>query len=291
MKLADRAVIELRDDGGALERVKERARQVTRDAWFQAAVSLALAALIEGILGVGGTGRLLFLVPAWLIAERHGRTVGLMTVLGGLALHSLSGRGAESAPLMGAFLQLAIGLAIVFRIDGHLRHTAKFVHMASHDPLTGAANRKTLEGYAERELSRCVTDGRSFAIAVLDCDKFKALNDVYGHAYGDEVLRLLVQSVEKSIGKRGKLGRTGGDEFIVVLPGMTFEDAEARLLQAAEDFGDATLVRGGKASFSVGLAVCPNDGVFLDRLMEAADDDMYRRKALKKAGALFEISA
>jgi diguanylate cyclase (GGDEF)-like protein len=290
MRLSDRAVVEVEVNDDLTGVVRQSVKRIVADAWFRTALMLSLAAMIDAWLGLGGAGRLLYLVPVWFVAERYGRAQALASVFGGVLLHAIFGRGIDATPMGGAILQTLLSAAFVVRFDRHQRKVAKILHTAGHDPLTGVANRATIDAYAERELSKCVRDGRPFTLALIDCDKFKVLNDVYGHAYGDEVLRLLTHFVTRSIGSKGKVGRIGGDEFVVVLPGLTNVEAEVRLNRAAEAFGDATLTRGNKCTISIGLAECPRDSVYLGQLLELSDADMYRRKAERRIGpSLFEM--
>jgi diguanylate cyclase (GGDEF)-like protein len=290
MRLSDRAVVEVEVNDDLTHVVRESIKKIASDTWFRTALMLSLAAMTDAWLGLGGAGRLLYLVPVWIVAERFGRAEALASVFGGVLLHAIFGRGIEPAPMGGAILQMLLSAAFVVRFDRHQRKVAKILHNAGHDPLTGVANRATIDAYAERELGKCVKEGRPLTLALIDCDKFKVLNDVYGHARGDEVLRLLSHFVTRSIGSKGKVGRIGGDEFIVVLPGLTSVEAEIRLNRAAEAFGDMTLTRGNKCTISIGLAECPRDTVYLERLIEMADEDMYRRKAERRAGpSLFEM--
>ncbi len=286
MRLSGHATVEVpaHDAVHHLKRLANRPESIS-------AGLLLLSGILELCTSIGAGGRIFPLVAAWLVAERCHRHYGYATVALGLLTHALFRGGPEANPLVGVLLQAAVGLAIVHRVDWHRQHAGYHVHRASHDSLTGVVNRGTLFGYADRELSRCVSDGLPFTLAVLDCDRFKELNDVYGHAFGDEILKLLVKNVQSAIGSKGKLGRTGGDEFVVIFPGVGLEEADRRLARAAEAFGDATLILGRKSTISIGMAVAPEDGVIIDKLIERADEDMYRRKAERKAGFSFEISA
>jgi diguanylate cyclase (GGDEF)-like protein len=246
-----------------------------------AAFTVALAA--THYLEAGAGARMLFVAFAVWIAERHGRHLGFIASAAGVAGYALVSGTNDPQPILGAFLQLGISLALVSRICRHLAKANNLVAIASHDALTDCANRKTLRQFADDQLTRCIAREVPFTLAVIDCDRFKALNDTHGHAYGDEVLRMLARFVRANFGQTALLGRTGGDEFVLAAPGLNASEVEARLERASAAFGDATLVRGGKASFSYGLADSEENGVFLDRYFRHADEDMYRRKQAKKA--------
>lgn len=286
MRLAEHAVIEVAQEETLGELMRQVADRFVKSQWTQAIAWLILAAFADMYLALGGAGRILYLVPVWLLAERHSRGVAYLAALAGPFAHLIFGRGTDAAPQLGFAIQVAVGIAIVFRIDGHLRNAAK----AAQDPLTGLLNRKGIQAYAVKEIERCVQEEKPLTIAVIDCDKFKQLNDIYGHAKGDEVLKLLAYHVEKAMGRRCRLGRTGGDEFVAVLPGVPLREAERRLHHAGEMLGDATIVEiGTKATISVGFASSAEVGFTLTDLLKTADDDMYKRKASKKQGALFGL--
>jgi diguanylate cyclase (GGDEF)-like protein len=292
MRLADRAVIEVAQEENLFDQIKETAEDVWSSQWTQAGAWLLLAAVLDLLFAPGGAGRMLYLVPAWLLAERHSVGIAYVSVLAGALLHNFTGRGFEPSPLIGLVLQIVLGCAIVRRVDRHLQSAARYAQLAALDPLTGLMNRKALDAYAVREFERCQREGRPFTVAVIDCDKFKQINDVFGHAFGDEVLRLLAKTVGRELTlRRCRLGRTGGDEFVAILPGVPAEEAEYRLYRAAKAFSDATLVRGRgmKVTISVGFASNADSVYGLDRLLKDADDDMYRRKAAKNAGAAFGL--
>lgn len=117
------------------------------------------------------------------------------------------------------FLRLAQGFAIRDRLEADLAAAAE------HDPLTGLANRM---GFARRALTALATAARAGqpSVAVmLDVDHFKAVNDGWGHGAGDDVLRAVARAAEGGIRPGDALGRVGGEEFAVVLPGLTPEQA------------------------------------------------------------------
>jgi diguanylate cyclase (GGDEF)-like protein/PAS domain S-box-containing protein len=150
-------------------------------------------------------------------------------------------------------------------------------HEADHDPLTGLANRRSLERTLEAALARATSRGRSVGLLMLDLDGFKAVNDRHGHAAGDEVLREVARRLRRCVRERDLVARLGGDEFVVVLTDLgaipdSVERVEAAL---AEPFaGTDTLLRA-----AVGVAVFPGDGATVAELLAAADRQMYAAKS------------
>jgi diguanylate cyclase (GGDEF)-like protein/PAS domain S-box-containing protein len=119
------------------------------------------------------------------------------------------------------------------KIEGSLqditeRHkaTATLRFLAEHDPLTGVLNRRGVEK-AYDEAIRNMTEGRSLALAYLDLDRFKLINDLYGHVAGDEVLKQVCARVKESLGPGQELGRIGGDEFVILIKDIDFSAAQA----------------------------------------------------------------
>ena len=94
---------------------------------------------------------------------------------------------------------------------------ARIQELATHDELTGLVNRRHMQALMEQEHRRCTRSGQSFCLAVLDVDHFKAVNDTYGHAAGDEVLRVMAQELKTAMRLSDRLARWGGEEFVLLL--------------------------------------------------------------------------
>ena len=151
------------------------------------------------------------------------------------------------------------------------------------DPLTGLANRAGLDMELGRLLLEQRNDGGELACAVVDIDHFKSLNDTYGHQVGDEVLRFVGRALLVSSRQSDILGRTGGDEFVVVLPGTDLGGAQvvAERMRRAIAEGDVRAVLGedvlGGITASIGVAPFqPNDTIA--SLVHRADRCLYEAK-------------
>ncbi len=94
---------------------------------------------------------------------------------------------------------------------------ARIQELATHDELTGLVNRRHMRALMEQEHRRCARSGQSFCLAVIDVDHFKAVNDSYGHAAGDEVLRVMAQELKTAMRLSDMLARWGGEEFVLLL--------------------------------------------------------------------------
>jgi diguanylate cyclase (GGDEF)-like protein len=157
-------------------------------------------------------------------------------------------------------------------------------YRATHDQLTGLYNRAAFEEALELSLKNAKKEKKKFALLYLDLDEFKAINDTFGHDFGDEVLIHVSRKIEQCLRNKDIKARLGGDEFAAILNNIESstitETLAKRLLDAV---GDSINHQGQKAKFgvSIGIACFPNDGLDEETLIKRADEAMYRAK---KAG-------
>ncbi len=149
------------------------------------------------------------------------------------------------------------------------------------DKLTGLPNRLMLTERIELEVSRHLRQGKLLAVAFLDLDGFKAVNDKYGHKAGDQLLITLANRMSDAIRESDLAARLGGDEFVVLLTDLETIDAAMpilnRLLQVCSEniTLDEAVV---SVSASIGVAFSPNDAAKVDALLLMADQAMYDSK-------------
>jgi diguanylate cyclase (GGDEF)-like protein len=161
--------------------------------------------------------------------------------------------------------------------------------LALHDALTGLANRTLLVERARQVLALCERDGR-LAVAYIDLDNFKQVNDEYGHEGGDELLKAVAARVSAMLRPADTLARLGGDEFVVLAPQMRGrQDATliARKLLTALSQPFPIAERSVTVTASIGIALYPEHGNDFGSLMAAADAAMYRSKLEAKNGYVF----
>ncbi len=165
--------------------------------------------------------------------------------------------------------------------DNMLKSEERAQHLAGHDTLSGLPNRLRFIEHLSALLARCETDGGGLAVLFIDLDKFKEINDTYGHAAGDEVLVGCAERMASQLRANDVLARFGGDEFAVIQTGVkSAHDAELlarRLIDAirpAFHIGEAEAYVGA----SIGVALAPENGKDAAELMRLADIAMYRAK-------------
>jgi diguanylate cyclase (GGDEF)-like protein len=171
--------------------------------------------------------------------------------------------------------QISLGLA-------NLRLRDALRDQSIRDPLTGLFNRRYMEESLEREIARATRSATPVAVLILDLDHFKKINDTYGHSAGDHVLRDLGAILSYRSRTEDVAARHGGEEFMLMLPGMGKIDAVQRAEELRVAIGDIQLLDNGidlpKVTVSIGVAVFPDHGYTADDLLRSADRALYRAK-------------
>lgn len=173
------------------------------------------------------------------------------------------------------FCILLLSISLVLMATDRLR--SELEHLATHDSLTNALTRRHMDEACEKELERCRRHGRSMALLLMDMDHFKAVNDTYGHQAGDRVLINFVARVQALLRRPDQLGRFGGEEFMVLLPETSLEEA----IMVAERIRE-TCAEDGQlhaCTVSIGLTTNQKDTDTVDTLLARADAAMYRAKS------------
>ena len=153
--------------------------------------------------------------------------------------------------------------------------------LAHYDSLTSLANRFQMSTTLEKILNNPREEQRACAVFLLDLDRFKQVNDTLGHPAGDALLTQVAQRLERSVGVAGRVGRLGGDEFQVILPGGVKRDDLAGLAERIiENLSQPYSIEGHSViiGVSIGIAVGPDDGVTSEALIRNADLALYAAK-------------
>lgn len=188
----------------------------------------------------------------------------------------------QGVPVFDRQGQLEALEGIIVDITEQKQSEAQIQHLASYDSLTDLPNRALLSDRIERALLSARRHGFKLAIFFLDLDKFKAINDEWGHEIGDWLLQNAAKRMVESVRESDTIARIGGDEFIVLLPSIataldacTVADKIRRTLNQPFVTPDGTALA---VSCSIGVALFPEDGDNERELLHAADEAMYRAK-------------
>ncbi|MBK7794726.1 MAG: GGDEF domain-containing protein [Betaproteobacteria bacterium] len=203
--------------------------------------------------------------------------------LGGLRVHisairDIGTRLAAENALRDANARLSQQLADIEVLQASLRE------QAIRDGLTGLFNRRFLEETCTRELARAQREGYPVALAMFDLDLFKRINDSYGHAAGDEVIIALARLLQKHARSSDTACRFGGEEFVLLLPGVDLATAAERVEELRRTFADTVVTFGAfrlRTTVSAGIAAYPAHGLSTRDLVARADEALY---AAKRAG-------
>jgi diguanylate cyclase (GGDEF)-like protein len=157
--------------------------------------------------------------------------------------------------------------------------------LASHDTLTGLPNRATLEGHIEKAVARAQRHKTLMAVAMMDVNDFKLINDTYGHASGDAFLRALAGRIKNALRKTDSALRLGGDEFVIILEDLrNVDDVTAYFVRLAAVLDEAFSLPGNRrinVSASIGYCLFPTDTTASADMLRQADSALYRVKACK----------
>lgn len=259
--------------------------------WFAIVIAgavLAGVALLDARLGYPPGLRLLSLLPIWLAARLAGFRIGI--VIAGLAtvwrihtdyrvLHAIQ---AEDV-WFNAFLYFTLYAGIVAFVAQIERTLQRVNRLAKHDPLTGLLNRRALFEFGFHAIEKAERLGRPLTLVLFDCDRFKEINDRYGHRTGDELLKLAARVLERDARTTDVVARWGGDEFVAILAGADRLQAKSFVARVHEAFERESHLLGFPTAFTSGMAELGLDGSTVTELLETADRAMYRRKAAKRS--------
>jgi diguanylate cyclase (GGDEF)-like protein len=162
--------------------------------------------------------------------------------------------------------------------------------LAHHDALTGLPNRLLLRDRVEQAQAQAVRLHSRVALLFLDLDRFKTINDSLGHPVGDALLKAVVDRLKGCVRESDTLSRQGGDEFVILLNDVRDSEAVARVADKIHQRMSEPIVLGSQSlntSFSIGIALCPDDGEDFDSLLQKADTAMYHAKEAGRNGHRF----
>ena len=183
---------------------------------------------------------------------------------------------------------------VPIRIDGvasdvseRRSHAERMAYQATHDALTGLPNRNLLADRVEQAIALARRNDQHVGMLFLDLDGFKFINDSFGHAFGDALLRSIAARLEVVMRQSDAVARLGGDEFVILLPDLTDAEGAVRVASKVLEAISVPMPQDGREvhlSASIGISVFPQDGDTCDTLLQHADVAMYRAKANGRNG-------
>ncbi len=159
---------------------------------------------------------------------------------------------------------------------------ARISRLAYRDSLTDLPNRALLRDRVERHLVMCLREKTPLAVLFVDLDRFKTINDSLGHSVGDGLLIEFGQRMVQTVRDTDTVGRLGGDEFLIVLPGADATAAARVANKLLQELSRPCVINGHSlvVTPSIGISLCPKDGQTFDSLLKAADAAMYQAKEM-----------
>jgi diguanylate cyclase len=174
-------------------------------------------------------------------------------------------------------------VAIAVRdLQAHKEAEQHIRFLAHYDALTGVPNRSSFNKKLDQEIQFALTTGRRLAVLCLDLDRFKEVNDLFGHAAGDRMLQSVAARVSNELDDSQVLARLSGDEFAIIMPDLFHPMAAGRLAESILEtlrLGNDNAETDASASTSIGIAVCPDDATDRQTLLSHADTALYRAKS------------
>jgi diguanylate cyclase (GGDEF)-like protein len=253
-------------------------------------LALGLLGMMDRIAGNQLFASMLCFIPILLVTWFGGIWMGVLTSVAGnfviLSTDVVSGWSTsywDTGVRLGSFLMLNLVLSA---LKSSLQHEREFGRI---DFLTGVSNRRSFTELAEMEIHRARRYDHPFTVIYIDLDDFKMVNDRFGHAMGDKLLRLLAQALHKKIRATDLVARLGGDEFGILLPETGPEVAEL-IVRRLQDVGVALMQKKGwPMPFSMGVVTFLEPPASIDEMLIASDTVMYAAKKNGKHGVCREI--
>lgn len=281
--------------GGWIDPWRERFLE-SGDRRRRAAPLLLAVALLAGLTAIhlflpfGPGFRALYILPVWLATRIGGRKAGfvlvvLATLVGGVVDQAWGHVGPEVlfANLVIGFLALGTIMLVIAQVEQSLQNQQR---LALTDPLTGLLNRRALGEFADLACRQAFASQSPVTTVILDCDGFKGLNDEFGHQAGDHVLVLLARALEAHTRRTDLVARIGGDEFAILFPGTSIEEAQTIMHRVDEAFGRLAHDEGYATGLSLGFSSSEQGARDWRALLQQADRAMYDGKRAKKSAFL-----
>lgn len=256
-------------------------------AWLLAGASTFILGFTDFMIGSELSFSIFYLIPVTLAVLFSGKKLGLLfSLICALVwiAADLASHLAFSNPLIPVWNTLVRLAYFSFHtlLLAQLLNTIHLINQTSlRDPLTKAANWRCFEDFANRQLKNAVRDNKSIALAYIDADNFKQINDSLGHSVGDEVLITIVNRIQQQLRPQDMLARLGGDEFAVLLYDVDFEQSREIFQRLQTEVNEAMQAHQWAVTLSIGATVFTVLPSTIAPLLKTVDSLMY---SVKRSG-------
>lgn len=236
------------------------------------------------------THSFLYLIPVSIVTWFSGIWAGLGMALIGTAFWSVNNITASIAITTWNILSTIFFFSAIAALL-HKTHVMWINEssLSRTDPLTGAKNTRAFTEIAEYEILRSQREGLPFSLAYLDLDNFKIINDTYGHAAGDTVLKIVVTEIVKNLRKTDVVARLGGDEFAIFFPETDQSSVQIVMEKVKEELKAVAKSNSWPTTFSIGVLTCSKGTCDLDAMITTSDRLMYAVKNKGKNNINYDI--
>ncbi len=231
-------------------------------------------------------------IGTWYLGKRAGI---LLAVVCAVAWYLADFMVAESylhpmVPYWNSSVRLVFFIITVMLVSNRHKELEKEREMARIDSLSGLLNNGSFSEVAQKEIERSRRYGHPLSIIFLDFDDFKSVNDTYGHVLGDKVIKDVGSVIKENIRSTDYASRTGGDEFVLLLPETAAAEAEAYIKRVQKKMKESIILNGNPATFSIGLASFDLPPETTEELIKQADKLMYKAKQAGKDRVVIETA-
>ena len=182
---------------------------------------------------------------------------------------------------------------LVRDITAQKNHEEQLEYLAFHDPLTGLSNRRYFTDQINQAIEHATIEGKMLGIMYIDIDRFKGINDSYGHDVGDQLLKQFADRLKENVREEDILCRNGGDEFLVLLNGIKDKkDAATIAARLNKESQNSFLINNKRfeTSCSIGIALFPQDGITSKTLILHSDEALYKAKINRNSYQFYEYN-
>jgi len=270
--------------------------RLSRPVWFLVGIIVVfLIGITDYVTGDELSFSIFYLLPVaittWFVGRNTGIVFAVISAVCWLAADLLGGHrySHPAIPYWNMTVRFGFFLIVLITIARLQSALERERILSGVDPLTGAANARAFRDRAHDEIDRSRRYGRSFTLAYLDLDNFKAVNDRFGHSAGDNLLRMVVDILRKNLRTTDVFARVGGDEFVLLLPETGQESARTVLYKLQEKVTCSLREAEWPVTMSMGAVIYLSPPDSVDAMIQQADTLMYQVKHSGKNRILHEV--